>query len=102
MGRRYDLIFGAVGNGTAASYGRTLTSKGRAVVAGFTTLPRMIVQVALLGSVVSRISKRTITPMLATVKQEDLVYLATLLEQGKLKPVIDRCYPRAVTPKALA
>lgn len=100
--RRYDLIFDAVGNLSAAAYRRALTPEGRAVVAGFTTLPRMLVQVALLGSITSRTSKRTIKPMLAVVKQEDLIVIAGLLEQGKLKSVIDRCYPLADTPEALA
>lgn len=101
-GKHYDLIFDAVGNISAAGYERVLTQGGRAVVAGFTTLPKMLFQVMLLGSVVSRTSKRTIRPMLATVKQEDLMTLADLLEQGKVKSVIDRSYPLEDTPKALA
>ena len=102
LGQRYDLILDAVGNGTAGSYGRALTPEGRAVVAGFTTLSRMLVQVMLLGFIVSRASRRTVTQVMATVKQADLVYLAALLEQGKLKSVIDRRYPLADTPQAIA
>lgn len=98
-GRRYDLVLDAVGNLSAAGYRRILTSEGRAVVAGFTTLPKMLFQVALLGRVTSKTSRRKIQPMLAAVKREDL---ATLLEQGKVKSVIDRRYPLADTPKALA
>lgn len=100
--RRYDLIFDAVGNLSAAAYRRALTPEGRAVVAGFTTLPRMLVQVALVGSITSRTSKRTIKPMLAVVKQEDLIVIAGLLEQEKLRSIIDRCYSLTATPEALA
>jgi NADPH:quinone reductase-like Zn-dependent oxidoreductase len=101
-GRRYDLVLDAVGNLSAAGYRRILTSEGRAVVAGFTTLSRMLLQVVLLGSITSRTSKRKIQPMLAAVKREDLATLAKLLEQGKVKSVIDSRYPLADTPKALA
>lgn len=98
--RRYDLVFDAVGNLSAAAYKRALTPKGRAVVAGFTTLPRMF-QVALLGAITSKTSKRTISPMLATVKQEDLATLAELFQQGKVRSVIDRCYPLTDVPEAM-
>lgn len=101
-GQHYDLIFDAVGDRTAADYKRALTPQGKAVVAGFTTLPKMLFQVVALGSFLSRTSQRTISPMLAKVKQEDLVFMADLLEQGKVKSVIDRCYPLADTAKALA
>lgn len=98
--RRYNLIFDAVGNLSAAAYKRALTPEGRAVVAGFTTLSRMF-QVALLGAIASRTSKRTISPMLATVKQEDLATLAELFQQGKVRSVIDRCYPLTEVPEAM-
>lgn len=100
-GRRYDLVFDAVGNLSAAGYRRILTPEGRAVVAGFTTLPRMLFQVTLLGSVVSRTSEHTIRPMLATVTQEDLMTLADLLEQGRVRSVIDRCYPLGEAAEAI-
>ncbi len=99
--RRYDLVLDAVGNLSAAGYRRILTPEGRAVVAGFTTLPRMLFQVVLLGSITSKTSRRKVQPMLAAVNQQDLATLATLLEQGEVKSVIDGCYPLADTPKAL-
>ena len=101
-GRRYDLVLDAVGNLSAAGYRRILTPEGRAVVAGFTTLPKMLFQVALLGSITSKTSRRKIQPMLAAVKREDLATLATLLEQGEVKSIIESCYPLVDTPKALA
>ena len=100
-GGRYDLIFDAVGNVSAAGYRRALTRGGRAVVAGFTTLPKMLFQVTLLGLVVSRTSNQTIRPMLATVTQADLMTLADLLEQGEVRSVIDRCYPLSEAAEAI-
>lgn len=34
-------------------------------------------------------------------KKEDLALLAELFEAGKVKPVIDRCYPLSEVPEAL-
>jgi NADPH:quinone reductase-like Zn-dependent oxidoreductase len=33
--------------------------------------------------------------------KKDLVFVKALLETGKVKPVIDRCYPLAEVPDAL-
>ena len=41
------------------------------------------------------------TPMLAKVKQADLVVLKELIEAGKVTPVIDRTYPLNEIPAAI-
>jgi NADPH:quinone reductase-like Zn-dependent oxidoreductase len=100
-GRRYDLIFDAVGNRSAADYIRALSPNGICVVAGFTTMSRMIVQVALLGSLASKTGNKKIGAMLANVNKQDLDCLKELLETGKVVPVIDRCYPLHETAEAI-
>jgi len=64
-GQTYDLIFDAVGKTSRARSKRALKKKGIFLSAH--------------GS--------------ASVKTEDLIFLKTLIEAGKLKSVIDRCYP---------
>ncbi|MCG8350857.1 MAG: NAD(P)-dependent alcohol dehydrogenase [Chloroflexales bacterium] len=100
-GRRYDLIFDAVGNRSAADYMRALSPNGICVVAGFTTMSRMIFQVVLLGSLASKTGNKKIGSMLATVNKQDLDCLKELLEAGKVVPVIDRCYPLHETAEAI-
>jgi NADPH:quinone reductase-like Zn-dependent oxidoreductase len=39
--------------------------------------------------------------LLAKPRHSDLVFMKDLLEAGKVKPVIDRCYPLSETPEAL-
>jgi len=39
---------------------------------------------------------------IASLKQKDLEYLASLMESGRVKSVIDRTYPLAEVPAAIA
>ncbi|MEZ4683214.1 MAG: zinc-binding dehydrogenase [Caldilineaceae bacterium] len=95
-GQRFDLILDAVGNRSVADYRRALTPQGICAVAGFTTLAR-ILQVVLLGSW----GGQPVSTFLANPNQADLLVIKELLESGKVKPVLDRCYPLAETADAI-
>jgi len=101
-GQRYDLIYCAVGNRSAADYKRALNPNGICVVAGFTTMPHMLFQVLFLGAWVSMTGSKKIGAM-GTVKpnKKDLVFMKELLEAGKVVPVIDRCYPLSEVAEAI-
>jgi NADPH:quinone reductase-like Zn-dependent oxidoreductase len=98
----YDLIFDAVSNRTALAYRRALSPNGRCVVAGFTTLPQMVFQVVILGSLLSMTGSKKIGTMgSAQPNQKDLLAIKGLLETGKVSPVIDRRYPLSETADAI-
>jgi NADPH:quinone reductase-like Zn-dependent oxidoreductase len=100
-GGQYDLIFDAVGNRSVGDLGRALTSNGRAVVAGFTTLPRLFGTIVF-GGLASRRGTKQIGLMgTAQVTQTDLRVLAEMLEAGKIVPVIDQRYPLEQTADAI-
>lgn len=99
-GRSYDLIYDAVGNKSVAAYNRALNPNGKAVVAGFTTLPRML-QVMTLGSLTSKITGKVIAPLMAHIVKDDLIFLAEMLAAGRIHSVIDRCYPFAEVAEAM-
>ncbi len=100
-GQRYDLIFDAVGNLSVSDYQRALTPNGIASVAGFTALSRLF-QVIFLGAWVSMTGSQKIGLMdTAKPNQPDLVFIKGLLEAGKVKPVIDRCYSLSQVPDAI-
>jgi NADPH:quinone reductase-like Zn-dependent oxidoreductase len=101
-GQAYDLIYCAVGNRSAADYKRALRPDGACVVAGFTTMPHMVLQVLLLGAWISMTGSRKVGFM-GTVSPngEDLSFLSKLLSAGSVVPVIDRCYPLGETADAI-
>lgn len=99
---QYDLIYDTVGNRSAAHYRRALKPGGICVVAGFTTMAHMIIQVMLLGALTSRTSNKTLTSMgTAQAKPDDLRLIKELLETGKVVPVIDRTFPLSATADAI-
>jgi len=100
-GQRYDLIYDAVGNRSVADYKRALKPQGICVIAGFSSIGRMI-EHAVLGPWMSRNGKKKIGPMgMAKADQQDLIFVKELIEAGKVVPVIDRRYPLPETAAAI-
>jgi len=100
-GQSYDLIFDAVGNRTMSELKRGLTSDGRCVVAGFTGFS-ILFPIMILGPLVSKFDSKKIGVMpTAHPDEEDLNAIAELLGTGKIKSVIDRCYPLTEIAEAI-
>lgn len=98
-GKAYDLIFAINGYHSLSDYKRALTPQGQYICAGG-TLPQ-IFQAMLLGGLMSKKGGKSLRSMgISNVNQEDMEALRKLLEEGKLVPVIDRCYPLSETAEA--
>jgi len=99
-GQRYDLIFAINGNHPLSSYQRALNPRGIYVCAGGTLA--QIFQAMLLGPLMSRKNGKKMGFMgLARPNRKDLIYMAELLEAGKVIPVIEKCYPLDEVPEAI-
>jgi NADPH:quinone reductase-like Zn-dependent oxidoreductase len=100
-GKQYDIIYDAVGNRSASDLSRALTSTGKGVIAGFTTMALMA-QNMVMGRVLSKKGGQQIGSQgIATTPKEDLLAIRELLESGKVVPVIDRCYPLPEAAEAI-
>jgi len=98
--KQYDLILAVNGYHSLWAYWRALKPQGVYVCAGGSLL--QILQVMVFGRQLSKKGGRTLGSMgLAKVNQEDLVHLGDLLKDGKIAPVIDRCYPLSETVDAI-
>jgi len=98
-GQQYDLIFAANGYHSLSAYKRALTPKGIYVMAGGSMA--QIFQAMLLGSLMSTAGGKKMRGVSAKPNQEDLAFMKSLLEAGKVVPVIDRHYPLSETAEAL-
>jgi NADPH:quinone reductase-like Zn-dependent oxidoreductase len=92
--RRYDLILDTIGNRSVRDLRRALREGGKAAVTGFTTVRKLSAVVLRGGKNVAQVS--------AHVTDKDLQVLSELIEAGKVRPKIDRRYPFAEIPEAIA
>ena len=93
-GRLYDLVFDVKTTRSIFDYKRALCPNGTYVTVGGKT--SRILQLVLFRSL-SRAHKMH---MVGYVANKDLNYLVALFEAGKIKPVIDKCFPLEETAEA--
>ena len=93
-GQRYDLILDTIGNRSVPDLKRALAEGGKAAVVGFTSVPKLI------GS--SLRGGKDIAMVSAHAASKDLELLSELIQTGKVRPQIDRRYPFAEIPAAIA
>jgi NADPH:quinone reductase-like Zn-dependent oxidoreductase len=91
-GKQYDLILATNGDRSISDYRRALSPKGIYVQTGGSM--RQMSQAMIQGPWISMTGSQKMGNMgVAKPNRKDLATLKGLLEAGKVKPVIDRCYP---------
>jgi len=86
-GNEYDIIFDTVGKSSFASCKKALKSRGKYVTTVLT------LRVAFLSLLTGYVSKRKVISGMSLNKTEALNCIRKMIEEGKLKPIIDRQYP---------
>jgi NADPH:quinone reductase-like Zn-dependent oxidoreductase len=96
--RQYDLVLAVNGYHPLSAYKRALTPQGIYVFVG--GLPAQTFQSLFLGPLMSESHGRKMTSVMKRANQEDLLLIRDLLDNGKIRPVIDECYPLSKTAEA--
>lgn len=86
-GKFYDVIFDAVGKSSFSSCMKSLAKEG--VYLQVVAVPLLSVRMGL----TSLFSSKTLIGGTAIPQKENLVLLKELVEEGEIKPIIDRTYP---------
>ena len=94
----YDLVLAVNGSNPLKNYLRLLAPGGRCVMVGGSL--RQVMKAVLFGGLLS-LGSRKIRSLNAKPNAKDLAFVVSLVEAGKLKPVIDRRYPLARTAEAV-
>lgn len=84
---KYDLIFDILGKSSFSACKRVLKPEGRYLLASF----KMKQLFQMLWT--SRMGGQKVICALSTEKKEDLLFIKELIEAGKIKSIVDRCYP---------
>ena len=87
--QQYDLILAVNGNNSLLTYKRLLNSKGVYVMVGGAM--SQIIKSLILGKLMS-FGLKKMRSVAAKPNQTDLEFIAKLVEEGKIKPIIDRRY----------
>ena len=95
---QYDLIIAMAGYRPLQDYKRALRPGGIFVWAGGPL--KGLFEAMVLGGWVSRKENKKLTNLSHQQNQDDLVYMAGLMEAGKVKSVIGRCFPLEETAEA--
>ncbi|PKN99309.1 MAG: alcohol dehydrogenase [Chloroflexi bacterium HGW-Chloroflexi-4] len=95
---KYDLILAVHGSYRLTQFRRALTPNGIMVMAGGALL-QLFRQMAFGG--LFSMGGQKMQLLKAEPNRKDLVFLIKLVEEGKLKTVIDRTYPLAETAEAM-
>jgi NADPH:quinone reductase-like Zn-dependent oxidoreductase len=98
-GEQYDLILAANGYHPLRDYQRALAPGGNYVTAG--GKPAQMFEVMLQGAILSTGGRKMVS-MLERPNKKDLEFMKELLEAGKVKVVIDRCYSLPETADAMS
>jgi NADPH:quinone reductase-like Zn-dependent oxidoreductase len=97
-GLQYDLILAVNGYQPLSAYKRALAPLGIYIFVGGS--PAQIFQAMFLGPFMSKRNGRKMTSVMKKANQQDLLFIRDLLKDGKIRPVIDECYPLRKTAEA--
>lgn len=103
-GTKYDLLINVAVDRPLRQLARALRPDGTLVIVGGThgRILGPMVGMFITPKVMKRFMSQKLVPLIAHIDTEDLLVVSKMIEEGKVRPVIDRTYAFAETRMALA
>ncbi|MBD8069894.1 NAD(P)-dependent alcohol dehydrogenase [Bacillus sp. PS06] len=98
-GEAFDVIFGVNGAQSIFTYKRKLKKNGVFIHVGGET--SQFYQILFMGPLVSIFGKKKFITFMQKANQRDLEFMKSLIEEGKVKTVVDRSYSLNEIPEAM-
>ncbi len=98
-GQQYDFILAANGYRPISAYKRALSPEGTYVMTGGATA--QMFEAMILGPLVSITANKKMGNVMTKPDHKKLTFIKQLIEAGKVKSVIDRCYPLSEVAEAI-
>lgn len=101
-GRQYDLIIDIAASRSISDYKRALSPQGACVFTGISAGSWLrFLRHLLMGPLVSRMGSKKFLRFGSKLYPKDMALLGELLAEGKLVPVIDKCFPMSEAAEAM-
>lgn len=100
VGRKYDFILDLVAHRSLFDYKKVLKPQGKYLLVG--GLMKRLLQVAFLGAIFSKKNGQQFSILEHKQNTKDLTSILELYEAGKITPCIDKNFPLAEVPQAIA
>ncbi|MBI9097183.1 MAG: NAD(P)-dependent alcohol dehydrogenase [Spirochaetaceae bacterium] len=98
-GQKYDLILATAGYHSIFDYRRSLSRQGIYVSTGGALAQTF--QAMLLGPIISMFGRKKMGNITGSINRNDLLCISQLLESGRVRSHLDRCYPLKEAAEAL-
>jgi NADPH:quinone reductase-like Zn-dependent oxidoreductase len=98
--RQYDRILDVIAHRSVSDYKRALKPGGTFAMIGG-SMGGLLLKLMLLSTVISFFTGKKLGLMGYKPSRKDIDELTSLFEEGKVVPIIDRCYPLQEVPAAL-
>jgi NADPH:quinone reductase-like Zn-dependent oxidoreductase len=98
-GKRFELILDLIAHRSAFAYARALNPNGTYYFTGGSV--GTLFQILFFGSLIRRLTSKNVRMLMVPQNREDLISITELIQDGKIRTIIDKTYSFDEIPEAM-